>query len=183
MQQLRPCPACARHVAVHEVACPFCATTLPPGAARNVALRGRLTRAAVFGAALAAGACGNKTNDAPKPAQGSSDPKELERMLDEPIGRDPTTTTQAAPIDAAADAAAIAAAVDAGVPDAGPDPAAIARREAERKRREAERRRRLEEEEQQKRLEAERLLQQQQQQQQFHNAKPYGAPPARRRLV
>jgi hypothetical protein len=163
------------------VACPFCAATLSPGVARNVVLRGRLTRAAVFGAALVVGACGNKTDNAPKPAQGSSDPKELERMLDEPIGREPTA--HAAPIDAAVDAAAIAAAIDAGVPpDAGPDAAAIARRvAAERKRRDAELRKRIEEEQR----EAERLreLQQQQQQQQFHNAKPYGAPPARRRLV
>jgi len=44
---LTPCPACARHV--RERVCPFCGADVPAPAARPV-LAGRITRAAVFSA-------------------------------------------------------------------------------------------------------------------------------------
>jgi hypothetical protein len=54
MSQLEPCPACHRHVAIDEPACPFCAAPLPESFRRTqrTPLRGRLTRAGL----LAAGA-------------------------------------------------------------------------------------------------------------------------------
>ena len=57
--RLRPCSACARHALLGSTSCPFCAATLacfvePPGS-----YVGRVTRAAVFaGAVLAAPAAG-----------------------------------------------------------------------------------------------------------------------------
>jgi hypothetical protein len=58
MTDLRPCPACHRHVAISESACPFCTTTLAASEPHAVGL-GRMSRAAVFAtAALAGTACG-----------------------------------------------------------------------------------------------------------------------------
>jgi len=66
MSCLAPCPACNRHVATDETACPFCAAALPDSFRDALScrkpLRGRLSRAAmvVAGAALAgAEACGS----------------------------------------------------------------------------------------------------------------------------
>ena len=60
-----PCPACKRHVATDETACPFCSAALPDAFRDAVSCRtprGRLNRAAmlVAGAALVgAEACSN----------------------------------------------------------------------------------------------------------------------------
>ncbi|HEX5061198.1 MAG TPA: hypothetical protein VFV99_17650 [Kofleriaceae bacterium] len=115
MTALAPCPACKRHVATHERTCPFCARALPRMRAQHVTVIGRVTRAAVFSAALAA--CGkDKPKEAPPPppAQGSD---ELEKMLD-----NDGKTVEHAPVPPV-DAAVIepdAAIVDAGLPpDAG----------------------------------------------------------------
>ena len=54
MNQLRPCPACKRHVRSRETGCPFCGVALTPGPAAlpGNPFRGRMSRAAI----LAAGA-------------------------------------------------------------------------------------------------------------------------------
>jgi hypothetical protein len=114
MTTFAPCPACKRHVATREIACPFCAHRFTPRA-QHIALVGRVSRAAVFSAALAA--CTNDKPPAPAvppPAQGSDD---LEKLLDND-GRTVEHPTAPPPIDAAV-AEPDAAIVDAGVPDAG----------------------------------------------------------------
>jgi hypothetical protein len=61
---LRPCPACRRHVAAHESACPFCGgrTTVIPS--RAIATVSKLSRAAIFAGAAA---CYTSTPDAKQP--------------------------------------------------------------------------------------------------------------------
>lgn len=54
---LRPCEACSRHVRVEEAACPFCGATLVASEPRRVTLVGRASRAMVFASATVAGAC------------------------------------------------------------------------------------------------------------------------------
>lgn len=54
---LQPCSKCRRHVSVDERACPFCDALTMPIAARSTLLVGRLSRAAVFAGATLAGAC------------------------------------------------------------------------------------------------------------------------------
>jgi hypothetical protein len=169
VRDLRVCPVCDRHVDVRERACPFCASALPPGRARRIVLAGRVSRAMVFGAALVA--CGDDPPAQPAPApvqQGTDD--DLEKMLDTQGAQ--RAPDPAAPIDAAL---ADAAEVDAAVPDAGVDAAAERKRKADlaEKRRKQQRERERKELEEQKRMVEERI----------HNAKPYGAPPARRRVV
>lgn len=51
--QLRPCLSCKRHVAVDAASCPFCAASLAM-AADVIEPAGRLSRAAVFAAGVAA---------------------------------------------------------------------------------------------------------------------------------
>lgn len=173
MTELAPCVACKRHFAIGEVTCPFCAAALPPRPAQRFVPRS-LARAAIFSAALAA--CSDPEPSTPVPAKGSaaSNADDLEKLLD----NDGTTVQRPTPADAATpDAAQVAAAVDAGVPDAGVDPQVLAA-----KKREAERRRR----ERQRQLELQRQQvneQKQLQERMMHNAKPYGAPPARKRFV
>jgi hypothetical protein len=157
---LAPCPACKRHVATHERTCPFCARALPPMRAQHANVIGRVTRAAVFSAALAA--CGKdkpKEVPAPPPAQGSDD---LEKMLDEP------RTVEHAAVPPPIDAAVIepdAAVVDAGVsPDAG-----VVRKKKKQQQVQV----KETEQEQIEKIQREHIM----------NAKPYGAPPARRRIV
>lgn len=73
---LRPCPACRRHAAVAAVHCVFCAAPLPAAAARPPVPRGRLSPAAVFGAALASSACWSSASPAPPsgdPARATGD--------------------------------------------------------------------------------------------------------------
>lgn len=164
-----------------ETACPFCRVALPRQRPQRAIPGGRLTRAAIFSAALVA--CESKQTQprptpAPVPAQGSDD---LEKMLD----GDQRVVDRPTPIDAAAspDATAIAATVDAGVPgDAGTQLADKERRrkmiehqqqlQKQRERREKEERQRIEQQLDQQRIDNMRI-----------HAKPYGAPPARRRVV
>ena len=56
MIDLDPCPECHRHVSVAEPACPFCGIALDRRLAQPFA-RHRLSRAAVFVAGAALGAC------------------------------------------------------------------------------------------------------------------------------
>ncbi|HEX5061199.1 MAG TPA: carboxypeptidase-like regulatory domain-containing protein [Kofleriaceae bacterium] len=55
--RLRPCEGCRRHVAVDEARCPFCGHALAPVAMGLLVPRGRFSRAAVFAGATLAGAC------------------------------------------------------------------------------------------------------------------------------
>lgn len=162
MTELAPCPSCKRHVAVHETRCPFCAVAIS-GLRAMHRVPGRLARAAVFTAALAA--CSDPKPAGPPPATGSAQGSDdLEELLDHG-----TPVEHAMPSDAAVADAIVDAAVDAGVPvDAG---LSQEERDAREGRREAWRRqKRKEMEERKKRLD-------------HLNAKPYGAPPARRRVV
>jgi hypothetical protein len=61
---LRECPRCRRHVSVRELECPFCDVTLGGSSTSvRVAVAGRLSRAAVFaGATLAGTACWTDAN-------------------------------------------------------------------------------------------------------------------------
>jgi hypothetical protein len=154
MTELRLCPACHRHVATREVACPFCACALAPARGQHIQLVGRVSRAAVFSAALAA--CSSEKPAAPAPAPPAQGSDDLEKMLDTDERVVPRADAPT-PIDAAS---ADAAVVDAAVPvDAG-------------------------------------VVRKKKQQQQVPldepvktvpdhmiHAKPYGAPPARRRIV
>ena len=70
---LRPCTGCRRHVANVEAACPFCGAALAVVAvAPHAAPLGRLSRAAVFASAATLAGCW--TNAAPPPAQHASPP-------------------------------------------------------------------------------------------------------------
>jgi hypothetical protein len=172
--ELVPCNVCRRHVSVGETTCPFCAAAVPAQRARRFAPRGRITRAAVFSAALVG--CESK-QEAPRPApapqqQGSDD---LEKMLDgdHHVADRPPATDAAI----AADATELAAgAIDAGVlADAGLDEQALAEKRAKAAKAEKERLRREREK---------KLLETAVPDPDYHNIpKPYGAPPARRRVV
>lgn len=171
------CGGCRRHVDSRETTCPFCAAAVTARPQRAF-LRGRLSRAAVFSAALVA--CESKQSPpapAPVPQQQGSD--DLETMLDGdqhvadqarvPVA--PTTPTDASLADAGAIETATA---DAGVPaDAGMDRAKILELKLEKDRRRREKRRKKMEEQ----------LVQPPPYDQINIPKPYGAPPARRRLV
>jgi hypothetical protein len=155
--QLRVCVGCRRHVGIRETACPFCGCALPvPPAPRAVRI-GRVSRAAVFSAALVA--CSNEpTKQAPPPsAQGSDGTDDLEELLDHQphVVEVPDAAPMVEPIDAAVEQ--VASPVDAGVPDAGTA--------VKKKRR------------QQQTIEKQQIIERR------HMAKPYGAPPARRRIV
>jgi len=177
--ELVPCGGCRRHVDASEERCPFCAAAVT-GRPRRAIVAGTITRAAVFSAALVA--CESKQSPpAPAPVQQQQGSDDLEKMLDgdqhvadrAPVP--PTATSDAALADATAIATATA---DAGVPvDAGMDQAKL-----------------LELKTRKERLQRERERRRKQQQDEvqvapppppdWHNIpKPYGAPPARRRLV
>ena len=116
MSELAPCPGCRRHVVVGERSCPFCAHALPPLRAQRVSLTGRVSRAAVF-AAVAACSKDKPKPPPPPPAHGSDD---LEKMLDDQprAAEHPDAVASDAAI--AIDAPALAdAGVDAAPPDAG----------------------------------------------------------------
>jgi len=55
--RLRPCEQCRRHVTVSESRCPFCGDVLALDGPGLVVPLGRLSRAAVFAGATLAGAC------------------------------------------------------------------------------------------------------------------------------
>jgi hypothetical protein len=158
-------------VRVDVTACPFCATALPR--ARAVISRpSAFTRAAVFSAALA-GCSDHKQAPAPHAGSAQQGSDDLEQMLDDQPRTADHPMRDAAAIDAAVQ---VAEPVDAALAvDAGVDQQALL---AEKKRRAEERRRKLEE---QQRREQQELFRQQQLD--HINAKPYGAPPARRRVV
>lgn len=154
MTALAPCPACKRHIATHERACPFCAHALPVLRAEHKSVIGRVTRAAVFSAALAACSNDKPKQPPPAPAQGSDD---LEKMLD----HDGHTVDHAA-VPPPADAAIVepdAAVVDAGLP---PDAGVVKKK---------------------KKKKVEQVQETITPIDPRHLAKPYGAPPARRRIV
>jgi len=62
--ELRPCPACRRHIATAATQCRFCGETLDTSAPNAVLASGRLSRAAVFAGALSS-ACSQPA--APRP--------------------------------------------------------------------------------------------------------------------
>jgi hypothetical protein len=170
MSALRPCIACKRHVRIAASSCPFCAAALPPGRAQYVR-PGAFTRAAVFSAALA-GCSDHKQPPPPAPGSAQQGSDDLENLLDQ----QPRTADHPTPDAGAIDAdVAVAATPDAAVAvDAGIDPQVLAAK----KKVQEERRRRLEAE---KRLRDQLLREQQVDVREM--AKPYGAPPARRRVV
>jgi hypothetical protein len=132
-------------------------------------LLGRVSRAAVFSAALAA-CSSDKPKEAPK-AQGSDD---LEKLLDHQPRE--VEHAPAPPVDAAEP---IAISVDAALPDAGVDVEAEKKRIADAKKKKlAEKKRREDERMRREQEELQRQMIEHRQQ-----AKPYGAPPARRRIV
>lgn len=167
------CAACRRHVATTERTCPFCASAVPvqrPQRARAVSL----TRAAIFSAAALASGCeSKKPAPAPVPAQGSgagTNNDDLEKMLDSEGHVADVPTIDSGLVDAGLVDAPLADAsvpVDAGMSD--------------------EQKQRIQRQRDQRRREIEqRKLEQQQRElqiQQREMAKPYGAPPARRRIV
>lgn len=160
MTALRPCSACKRHVRASATACPFCDATLAPGRAQYVK-PSAFARAAVFSAALAG--CKDHKPPAPKPVPAQQGSDDLENMLDQQARTADHPVT--APIDAAVQVAA-------------PEDAAVDKNQqtdAKKKRLEEIRQRRHEVD-----TDAhihERVIHE------HINAKPYGAPPARRRVV
>lgn len=169
---MTPCSSCARHVRDTETACPFCGAELAASPPRTVAIVGRVTRAAIFSAALIA--CGT-THEEPKPAPPAGSAEKLDQDFNQLLGSAEPGSAVAHASDAAvaADAAQVAVPVDAMTDE--------------------ERTRQLQhEQDQHKRDEAlRRQREEDQRRQQDHiqqrdynqNAKPYGAPPARRRVV
>lgn len=129
------------------------------------------TRAAVFSAALA-GCSDHKQPPAPHAGSAQQGSDDLEQLLDEQPRTAEHPTLDAAPVDAAVQ---VAQPIDAALPvDAGVDQQAL----AEKKRRAEERRRKLEQQRQEE-LQREVI----DRQRDHIEAKPYGAPPARRRVV
>ena len=172
---LVPCVHCRRHVGVSETTCPFCARTVSPQRPQ-FAFAGRLTRAAIFSAAVVG--CDSKSTSKPAPApeqheHGSaagSGSDDLEKMLDS----DGHVVDHPAAVDAAVpDGAAVAEAADAGGPsDAGVLTTSMIKQRAK----ELERLRMQKDRKRQEDLERNNIRIQ-------VNNKPYGAPPARRRVV
>ena len=185
---LQPCAGCRRHIAVVETVCPFCARVVTAAPYLRIQLRGRVSRAAVFGAALAACGCPHEDAPAKQPPPRELAPEPLDRDFNELLG--PATPAGGAPrpkpVDAALPDAAIAdAAVDAAAPDAGIDPQEAERRrlsrlEGQRIQRERER---IERELEEKQRQVEQQRQIDEMRRRNPCCKPYGAPPARRRLV
>jgi len=167
---MTPCSSCARHVRHGETACPFCGEPFVAPAPRSVALIGRVTRAAVFSAALA----GCAKHEQPKPAPHAGSAENLDQDFNQLVGSAEQGSAVAQTIDAAApDAAQVAVPVD-------------AMTDEERTRQLQKQQQAIENKKQQERerREHEKMVEQQQLQNQQHwNAKPYGAPPARRRIV
>lgn len=163
MSELAPCPGCRRHVVVGERSCPFCAHALPPQRAQRVSLTGRVSRAAVF-AAVAACSKDKPKAPPPPPAHGSGS-DDLEKMLDDQprAAEHPDAVATDAAI--AIDAPALA---DAGVDAARPDAGVVKKKK--------------------KRVEKQNIDEQlgpppPPPWDRNNIPKPYGAPPARRRIV
>jgi hypothetical protein len=107
---LEPCPSCLRHVKTTEVACPFCAATLPESLRMRphprVPLRQLGRRATfAFGMAVAAG-CGGKTERESHVDAGAGDVQPAsESTLEAATGQQPGTDAQA-PLEPTSDATA-----------------------------------------------------------------------------
>src|SRR5687767_9454598 len=87
MAELKPCVECRRHIAITEVACPFCGASVELVPVPSSRL-GRVSRAAVFaGAALAVGACGGKKT---KPQQQQQQTAPADAAVEKP--KDPDRT-------------------------------------------------------------------------------------------
>jgi predicted amidophosphoribosyltransferase len=168
---MTPCSACARHVKHDETACPFCGTPFAAPAPRARRVVGRVTRAAIFSAALVA--CGKHDEPVPAPKAGSAE--HLDQDFNQLLGS--AQTPAASPADAAV-ALAPDAAVDAGKSD---EERTRELQEAQQKK-EKDQQQHADAERRRRELEQERLREQQEIRQHY-NAKPYGAPPARRRVV
>lgn len=178
---MTPCSSCARHVRETETACPFCGAELAASPPRTVAIVGRVTRAAIFSAALVA--CGTK-HEEPKPAPPAGSAEKLDQDFNQLLGSaEPGSAQPGSAVAHASDAAVAADAAQVAVPvDAMTDEERtrqLQHAQDQHKRDEEQALRRQREEDQRRREEQLRL-----QQQDFNqNAKPYGAPPARRRVV
>jgi hypothetical protein len=173
---MTPCSACARHVKHDETACPFCGAPFIAPAPRNARVVGRVTRAAIFSAALVA--CGKHEDPKPTPKPGSAE--HLDQDFNQLLG---SAEVQQAPADAAV-ALASDAAVDAGLSDEERtrqlQHAQDQQRQQQQQQQQQQQRQHADDERRRRELEQERLREQQDM---MHNAKPYGAPPARRRVV
>ncbi|MBV8755847.1 MAG: hypothetical protein JO257_01150 [Deltaproteobacteria bacterium] len=171
---MTPCLACARHVKHDETACPFCGAPFAAPPPRNHRIVGRVTRAAIFSAALVA--CSKHDEPKPTPKPGSAE--HLDQDFNQLLGSaEPGSGT--APGDAAV-ALAPDATIDAGLSDE------ERTRQLQQAQEQKDRQRHADDERRRREIEEQRLRQQQIQQdqiQQHYNAKPYGAPPARRRVV
>jgi hypothetical protein len=66
MRELVTCLSCHRHVDLRADECPFCGHALEP--TRVESPRGRLSRAALFGVAMIAPACGSSAEPVERPA-------------------------------------------------------------------------------------------------------------------
>ena len=160
--QFAPCPQCKRHVRVAAASCPFCATTLSGLRPRSVLPRA-LTRAAIFSAALAG--CHDKKPPPPTAGSaiesGSSNSAPVAGDATSGPGSDLGSATGSANAFVPADAAATTDAGD--VADAGTGSGSDAHAAAIKNARD-------------QKIKALR-------EEHRHLAKPYGAPPARRRIV
>lgn len=173
---MTPCSACARHVKHEETACPFCGAPFAAPGPRNLRVVGRVTRAAIFSAALVA--CGK--HDEPKPAPTPGSAEHLDQDFNQLLG---SAETHGAPVRDAAVAIAPDAAVDAGKSDEERTRELQQAQQQKQQQQQREHEQRADEERRRREQEQERLRQQQLDMQQHYNAKPYGAPPARRRVV
>jgi hypothetical protein len=73
---MTPCPTCRRHVVLAETACPFCGAAITPVPQRPIIAVSRLTRSAVFaGASLASSCYVDKTPPPTTPAQEQAPPR------------------------------------------------------------------------------------------------------------
>lgn len=87
MSDLRPCTECSRHIRVADPACPFCGAGNDAPFTPPRMPAGRLSRAAIFAGALATGAAACGTN--PEPI----DPADNETTGDDQVLQQHDTTT------------------------------------------------------------------------------------------
>src|SRR6476659_5683807 len=106
---MTPCSRCARHVRHHETACPFCGAEFAAAPPRTFTVVGRVTRAAVFSAALVA--C--TKHEEPKPAPHTGSAEKLDQDFNQLLGSAEPQVAHTSDAAAAADAAKVAVPVDA----------------------------------------------------------------------
>src|SRR5512143_2131548 len=109
---MTPCPRCSRHVRDGDPACPFCGGSLAAPRPRAQVI-GRVTRAAVFSAALVA--CGGKKDEAKPAPHGSAE--HLDQDFNQLLGSAEGSAQPAASDAGVAQVALDAAAADAGLSD------------------------------------------------------------------